>query len=163
VITEASVAELTPNFAEGDFFEASEAFFSGALTRTLDALKRHFFAGGDARPVIASLQNRNRLLLQLRVLVDSGAARVTPRGVDGLQKGAAVHASKYAEAAATKSTYNLFTQHPFYLGKLAGGNLPSLRRLIDNQQEFVAAFEEIVRRPNEQEEVLRDMAVRCLA
>jgi DNA polymerase-3 subunit delta len=39
-----------------------------------------------------------------------------------------------------------------------------LRRLIDNQQEFIAAFEEIIRRPsNAQEEVLRELAVRCLA
>jgi len=37
-----------------------------------------------------------------------------------------------------------------------------LRRLIDNQQEFIAAFEELIRRPTEQEEVLREMAVRCL-
>jgi DNA polymerase-3 subunit delta len=37
-----------------------------------------------------------------------------------------------------------------------------LRRLIDNQQEFITAFEEIIQRPNEQEEVLREMAVRCL-
>ena len=50
------------------------------------------------------------------------------------------------------------------VGKLAGtGRLPVLRRLIDNQQDFIAAFAEIVRRPQEQEEVLRDMAVRCLA
>jgi DNA polymerase-3 subunit delta len=41
--------------------------------------------------------------------------------------------------------------------------MPGLRRLIDNQQEFIRAFEEIIRRPNEQEAVLRDMAVRCLA
>ena len=48
--------------------------------------------------------------------------------------------------------------------KLAsGGKLPALRRLIDNQQEFIAAFEEIIRRPHDQEEVLREMAVRCLA
>ena len=52
----------------------------------------------------------------------------------------------------------------WYLGKLAGtGRLPTLRRLIDNQQDFISAFAEIVRRPQEQEEVLRDLAVRCLA
>ncbi len=50
---------------------------------------------------------------------------------------------------------------PWYLGKLASGKLPSLRRLIDNQHELIAAFEEIIRRPDEQEEVLRAMAVRC--
>ncbi len=50
------------------------------------------------------------------------------------------------------------------MGKLANaGRLPTLRRLIDNQREFLNAFEEIVRRPSEQEEVLRDMAVRCLS
>jgi len=38
-----------------------------------------------------------------------------------------------------------------------------LRRLIDNQREFTNAFEEIIRRPDAQEDVLRDMAVRCLA
>jgi DNA polymerase-3 subunit delta len=42
------------------------------------------------------------------------------------------------------------------------GKLPTLRRLIDNQQEFIVAFEEIIRRPNDQETVLREMAVRCL-
>ena len=58
----------------------------------------------------------------------------------------------------------MFTQNPWYLGKLAGsGPLPNLRRLIDNQREFINAFEEIIRRPDEQEEVLRDLAVRCLA
>jgi len=163
LITGAAVAELTPNFAEGDFFEAAEAFFSGDLPRTLDALHRHFFAGGDARPVIAALQNRNRLLLQIRALLDSGEIRLGSRGVDGLSGAAAAHNSKYAEAAATKSPYNVFTQHPYYLGKLSVSTPPALKRLIDNQQEFISAFEEIIRRPNEQEEVLRDMAVRCLA
>jgi DNA polymerase-3 subunit delta len=163
VITEEAVAELTPNFAEGDFFEAAEAFFSGNLTRTLEALHRHFFAGGDARPVITALQNRNRLLLQMRALVDAGDARLGQRGLENLSKAAAAHSAKYAEAAATKSAYNIFTQHPYYLGKLSVNTPPALRRLIDNQREFISAFAEIIRRPNEQEEVLRDMAVRCLA
>ena len=163
VITEEAVAELTPNFAEGDFFEAAEAFFSGNLPRTLEALHRHFFAGGDARPVITALQNRNRLLLQMRALIDSGDARLGQRGLENLSKAAAIHGAKYAEAAAAKSAYNIFTQHPYYLGKLSVNTPPALRRLIDNQREFISAFAEIIRRPNEQEEVLRDMAVRCLA
>lgn len=162
-ISEADVAELVANVAEGDFFEAAEAFFSGNLTRTLDALHRHFFAGGDARPVIAALQNRNRILLQVRALLDAGEIRTGPRGVSGLGEAAGHHRDKFAAAADEKSAYNVFTQNPWYLGKLVGGaKIPSLRRLIDNQREFIAAFEEIVRRPHEQEEVLRDVAVRCL-
>ena len=163
MIEEAHVAELTPNVAEGDFFEAAEAFFSGDLKWTLNALHRHFFSGGDARPVISSLQNRNRILLQIRALVDAGDVRVGPRGLDGFPKAQAAHAAKFI-GATEKSSFNLFSQNPWYLGKLAGSaKLPTLRRLIDNQQELIAAFEEIIRRPHEQEEVLREMAVRCLA
>jgi len=162
-IEDTHVAELTPNTAEGDFFEAAESFFSGDLKWTLAALQRHFFAGGDARPVISALQNRNRILLQIRALVDAGDVRVGPRGLDGLPKAQAAHAAKFT-GATEKNSFNLFSQNPWYLGKLAGSaKLPGLRRLIDNQQEFIAAFEEIIRRPHEQEEVLREMTVRCLA
>lgn len=163
-IEETHVAELTPNVAEGDFFETAEAFFSGHLQATLDALERHFFSGGDARPVISSLQNRNRILLQLRALADAGDVKLGPRGADGLQRAAVTYAHHYGAAASEKSGYNIFTQNAWYVGKLApGGKLPPLRRLIDNQQEFIRAFEELIQRPKEQEEVLREMIVRCLA
>ncbi len=162
-IEEAHVAELTPNVAEGDFFEAAEAFFKGDLPWTLAALHRHFFAGGDARPILAALQNRNRILLQVRALVDAGEVRLGPRGLDGLPKAAATHGPRFV-GATEKSSFNLFTQNAWYVGKLATeSRMPSLRRLIDNQQEFIVAFEEIIRRPHEQEEVLRDLAVRCLS
>jgi DNA polymerase-3 subunit delta len=163
-ISEAHVAELTPNAAEGDFFESADAFFSGDLTWTLAAFHRHFFAGGDARPILAALQNRNRILLQLRALLDSGEVRIGPRGIEGLSAAGSAHAAKFGEAAGEKSSFNVFAQNPWYVGKLAGAaRLPALRRLIDRQRAFVEAFEEIVRRPGEQEEVLRDLAVRCLA
>ncbi|MCF3652407.1 DNA polymerase III subunit delta [Synoicihabitans lomoniglobus] len=162
-IGEDAVAELTPNVAEGDFFEAAEAFFSGDITWTLTALKRHFFNGGDSRPILSALQNRNRILIQVRALVDAGDARLGGRGLDGLKQAAGKYADHFVGATA-KSGYNVFTQNAWYVGKLAsGGKLPTTRRLIDNQQEFLNAFEEIIRRPNEQEDVLRDMAVRCLA
>jgi len=161
-ITEAHVAELTPNVAEGDFFEVAEAFFSGDLPWTLTALQRHFFTGGDARPIISALQNRNRILLQVRALADAGEVSVGPRGLDGLPRAQATHARHFT-GATEKSSFNIFTQNAWYVGKLAGSaKLPPLRRLVDNQQEFVVAFEEIVARPHEQPEVLRDLAVRCL-
>jgi len=163
-IEEKDVAELTANSAQGDFFEAADRFSAGDLPGTLRALQRHFFAGGDARPILAALQNRNRILIQARVLLDSGELRVGGYGVD---KAAFARAQEaYAEhfgGDAEKSSYNVFTQNQWYLGKLIGAaKLPSLRRLIDNQQEFIRGFEEIVQRPNEQETVLREMTVRCL-
>jgi len=165
VIEEAHVIELTPNQAEGDFFEAADRFFAGDLKGTLHALQKHFFAGGDARPVLSSLQNRNRILIQARVLIDAGDVRLP--GPYGFDKAAWARAqSTYAKhfgGDAEKSSYNLFTQNQWYAGRLVStGRLPALRRLIDNQQEFLTAFEEIIRRPNEQETVLREMAVRCL-
>lgn len=161
-IEETHVAELTPNVAEGDFFETAEAFFSGDLKWTLAALQRHFFTGGDARPVIAALQNRNRILIQVRALLDAGEVRLGRRGLEGLQD-ATAHAAKFA-GANEKSSFNLFTLNPWYVGKLAGtGRLPTLKQLIDHQQEFIAAFESIVARPREQAEVLREMATRCLS
>jgi len=163
-ISEADVAELTPNSAESEFFEAADAFGSGDLAWTLAALHRHFFAGGDARPILAALQNRNRLMLQVRALVDAGQARTGERGgVEGLARAGAGYQGAYGEAFTERSSYNVFTQNAWYLGKLAGGRLPPLKRLIESQRAFVAAFEEILRRPNDQEEVLRDMAVRCLS
>lgn len=163
-IENSHVAELTPNVAEGDFFESAEAFFSGDLKWTLGALQRHFFAGGDARPIISALQNRNRILIQVKALVDSGEASLGPRGLNGLQQAAPAYAEKFGDAAGEKSAYNLFSQNAWYVGKLASNSkLPSLKRLIDNQQEFVRVFEEIIQRPREQEEVLREMATRCLS
>jgi len=163
-IDESVVAELTPNVAEGDFFEAAEAFFSGDLKWTLAALHRHFFSGGDARPIISALQNRNRILLQIRALLDAGEVKLGPRGLDkgGFDRAMATYSPHFV-GATEKSSFNLFSQNPWYLGKLASSaKLPSLRRLIDNQQEFIRAFEEIIQRPNEQEEVLREATVRCL-
>jgi DNA polymerase-3 subunit delta len=165
VIEEAQVIELTPNMAEGDFFEAADRFFAGDLSGTLGALQRHFFTGGDARPVLSSLQNRNRILIQARVLIDAGDLRAP--GAYGFDKAAWARAqetySPQFGGDTEKSSYNLFTQNQWYAGKLVStGRLPSLRRLIDNQQEFLTAFEEIIRRPNDQEAVLREMAVRCL-
>ena len=165
-ITEAHVEELTPNVAEGDFFEPAEAFFSGNLRKTLDALHRHFFSGGDARPLITALQNRNRLLLQLRALVHAGDIKVGARGIDKASFDKAASPDNYGRhfiGVTEKSSYNLFSQHPYYLGKLAAASLPSMKRLIANQQEFITAFEELVRRNNEeQEEVMREMVLRCL-
>ena len=162
-VTEAMVEELTPNVAEGDFFETAEAFSAGDLKWTLAALRRHFFTGGEARAVLAALQNRNRLLLQVRALMEAGAVRAGPRGLNGLAEAGSTY-GRHFTGAGEKSGFNVFSQNAWYIGKLAGAaKLPSLRRLIDNQLDLVRAFEELIRRPREQEEeILREMVIRCL-
>ena len=150
-ITESMVIEMVPDFGEGDFFEASEAFFSGKLDWAMDAIDRHFFQGKDARPLLATLQNRNRLLIQLRVLVDGRELDPNQRlGKDQLERIGQKYQDHFSNPA-EKSTLNLFSQNPWFLGRL----LPlvkrfSTRRLIDLQSNLIAVFEEVLAQPKEQ-------------
>ncbi len=161
-ITPADVTELVPNFGEGDFFETVEAFYSLDLAWTLAAVRRHFFAGHDGRPMITSLQNRNRLLIQLKVLQDARA--IGDRLSKASLEGAAQRFGGAFGGSTTKSNFNLFTQNPWYLGRLAQplGRL-SLKRLLQFQESFLEAFQGILERPQEQEAVMSETAVRCLA
>ncbi|HTB64535.1 MAG TPA: DNA polymerase III subunit delta [Opitutales bacterium] len=164
-ITEKLIRELVPDFGEGDFFEPAEAFFSLDLAWTLDALKRYFFAGHSARPLLSSLQGRNRLMIQLRVLLDSGELRLGYRGLDQSAFDAARQSyARHFGGLEEKSTFNIFTQNVWYLGKLGekAKALP-LKRLIDFQTSFVTTFEEFLQRGTaEEESIMRELAVRCL-
>jgi DNA polymerase-3 subunit delta len=164
-IGERLVADLVPNFGDADFFEAADAFYSLKLSWTLEALRRHFFTQSESRPLLGSLQSRNRLLIQLRVLLDAGAIRLGGRGIakSDLEAAARVYGHHFGDSE-QKSNLNVFTQNPWYLGRLAetAAKVP-LKKLIDFQLAFTAAFEAIIERPNEQEEVCRELAVRCLS
>lgn len=155
-ITEADVEELTPNLAEGDFFEATEMFFRGDLRRTLAAFDRHFFAGESARPLLSSMQNRNRLLIQLRA--------IAPRpDKSAIERAAKAHGQHFV-GAGEKNAANLFSQNAWYVGKLAAGAKAwTLRQHIDIQIALAEAFEAIIQRPKEEPAVLRELAVKCLS
>jgi len=159
------VNELVPNFGDADFFEAADAFFSLKLDWTLEALRRHFFTNSESRPLLGSLQSRNRLLIQLRVLMDAGAIRLGPRGISkpDLEAAARVYGHHFGDET-EKSKFNVFKQNPWYLGRLAetAARAP-LKKWIDIQLALADAFEGIIERPNEQEEVCRELAVKCLS
>ena len=150
-ITEELILNLVPDFGEGDFFEASEAFYSGKLEWAVDAIDRHFFHGKDARPLISTLQNRNRLLIQLRVLVDGGELDPNQRlSKDQLERIGQKYIRHFSDPDG-KTTLNLFSQNPWFLGRL----LPlvknfSTRKLIDLQSNLIKCFEEILVRPKEE-------------
>lgn len=159
VITEADVANLTPNIAEGDFFEATEAFFRGDLRATLAALDRHFFAGESARPVLSSLQKRNRLLIQVRALATGG--RLPDKFA--IERAAKTH-SRHFTGVTEKSDTNLFSQNAWYVGKLAATCKNwTLKQHIDHQIAFAEAFEALISRPKEEAVILRELAVKCLS
>jgi DNA polymerase-3 subunit delta len=161
-ITPGLVGALVPSLGDSDFFEAAEAFYSLDLEWTLGAIHRHFFAGHDARPLISSLQNRNRLLLQLKALQSGGSIRGRVSKAD-LENVAARYGSYYGDNPG-KSSFCVLTQNPWYLGRLAE-NLDriSLKALMQFQEIFKDAFLEIINRPNEQEAVITAMAVHCLS
>ena len=164
-ITERLVADLVPNFGDADFFEAADAFYSLNLDWTLEALRRHFFTNSESRPLLGSLQSRNRLLIQLRVLLDAGAIRLGGRGIakSELEAAARTYGHHFGESE-EKSNLNVFTQNPWYLGNLAvtASKVP-LKKLIQFQIAFAEAFEGILERPNEQEEVCRELAIKSLS
>ena len=164
-ISERLVLELVPNFGDADFFEATDAFFSLKLGWTLEALRRHFFTNNDSRGLLGSLQSRNRLLIQLRTLMDAGAIKVGYRGIaKGELEAAAQTYGRHYGGHSEKSNLNVFTQNPWYLGRLADtAQKVSLKKLVDFQIAFTEAFEAIIRRPNEEEEVCCEMAVKCLS
>ncbi len=162
VITEQMIIDLVPDFGEGDFFEASEAFFSGQLDWALEAIDRHFFQGKDARPLLATLQNRNRLLIQLRVLADGGEINPHDRlSKDLLERLAAKHA-RHFEDPGEKTTLNVFSQNPWFLGRLLGLVKEfSARRLIDLQSNLIEAFEQVLAKPKEQHAtIFKNLAIR---
>ena len=161
-ITPELVSELVPGTGESNFFEAAEAFYSLDLSWTLEAIHRHFFAGHDARPLLSSLQNRNRLLIQLKVLEMAGSFR-GKLSKPAIENAASRYETYFGEGVA-KSSCCVFTQNPWYLSRLS----ESLRRLglkslLEFQEAFREAFLEIVNRPNEQEEVITATAVNCLS
>ena len=164
-ISERLVTDLVPNFGDTDFFEAVDAFYSLKLDWTLEALHRHFFTNSESRPLLASLQSRNRLLIQLRVLFDAKEIHFGGRSIarSDLEAAARTYGHHFG-GNEEKSNLNVFTQNPWYLGNLAvaAGKVP-LKKLIQFQIAFAEAFAGIIERPNEQEDVCRELAVRCLS
>jgi DNA polymerase-3 subunit delta len=164
-ISEELIIEMVPDFGEGDFFEASEAFFSNDLQWALEAIDRHFFHAKDARPLLSTLQNRNRLLIQLRVLADGGELDPNNRlSKETLEKLGRKHAHHFSNSG-EKSSLNLFTQNPWFLGRL----LPivkkfNTRRLIDLQSALLEAFEQLLVQPREEQSgIFKDLAIRTLS
>jgi DNA polymerase III subunit delta len=141
------VIEMTAEVAEGEFFEPIEAFYSRQPSWVLDSLRRYFMPGkqASARPLIAALFNRNRLLLMIKAAQAEGLCKVSPRGLSWTAKAESLKAQFGSE----KTPFNLFAQNPWYLGRLAAEaerfTLPQLQGI---QHGLVGLFEDI----HEQEE-----------
>ncbi|MDR2512696.1 MAG: DNA polymerase III subunit delta [Puniceicoccales bacterium] len=163
-ISSEMIATLVPTFGEGDFFEPVELFFQRNLKEALNALHRFFFNEPNAgRPLLASLQNKNRLILQLRAIMDA----IPRQNKSALNKNDIENASTkykhYFKGNMEKNTLNVFSQHPFYIGKIAHSACHfTLKELMDIQFALVDCFATMLDRPNQEEAIFREMFVRCL-
>ena len=165
-VSERLILEMVPPFGANEFFETAEAFFTLDLQWTLESLRRHFFTSNEARPLLVAMQNRNRLMIQLRVLMDAGELSLSKYG---FKKSSFEQArGKFAEAfggLSEKSSFHVFTQNLWYLGnKIAPTtqNL-SLKKLINFQLAFTDAFEDLLKRADSPYDVMQDLAIRCLS
>jgi DNA polymerase-3 subunit delta len=85
-------------------------------------------------------------------------------GKDQLARIAHKHAHHFSDSG-DKTTLNLFSQNPWFLGRL----LPitdkfNTRRLIDLQADLIGAFEKLLAQPKEdQPGILKDLAIRTLS
>lgn len=163
IITYSLVNEMVSQFGETEFFEMADAFYGSDLSRALKSVKKHFFTHKDARPVLSSLQNRNRLLIQLRSLKEGQFLELGGRQIS---KSALERARRQYESCfingEQKSEYHPFGQNPWYLSRLGAiANTISLRTLISFQLRFIETFSRMIDHPNEQEQLIRDLVIDC--
>ena len=166
-VTHEHIATLVPAFGDSHFFETSEAFFSGNLEWTLDALDRHFFTNPEARPILTAIKRQTGLLIQLRSMIDGG--QIPPNLYGNQLKNKLASISQQYEGVfkdfQTKSGHNVFTQHPFYLSQklLPAARRFSLRKLLEIDQTLQDTFQKLIEEPKQQHNSMRTLAIRCLS
>lgn len=162
-VKEADVHLLVPTFGEGDFFEPIEALAARDLKWGLESLDRYFFNEDSSRPLLAALQNRLRLLIQIRCLVDSGDFRVSEAGLPKGQFEAASGRHGPTFGSAAKSSANLFSQNAWYVSnKVAPAAARyTLAELVDLQLACADCFDASNRGADESS--VRAMFLRALA
>jgi hypothetical protein len=162
-LTEADVLLLVPTFGDGDFFEPIEALAARDLKWGLASLDRYFFNESSARPLLSALQNRLRLLIQIRCLVDSGDFRVTTAGLSKgqFETASGRHGPTFGSAA--KSSANLFSQNAWYISNKVAPTAArySLAELVDLQLACADCFDASNR--GEDESSVRALFLRALA
>lgn len=162
-IKEADVHLIVPTFGEGEFFEPIEALAARDLKWGMESLDRYFFNEDSSRPLLIVLQNRLRLLIQIRCLADSDDFRVSDAGLPKGQFEAASGRHGPTFGSAAKSSANLFSQNAWYVSnKVAPAAARyTLAELVDLQLACADCFDASNR--GEDESSVRAMFLRALA
>ncbi|MDR1303157.1 MAG: hypothetical protein LBJ81_00885 [Puniceicoccales bacterium] len=105
------VESIVVDARAGDFLGAINLFFEENFEIFLQGIRRYFSYNGEGRPLLAALQNRVRLLVQLRFFYENDRVESISKSVLerlGERYGAGDHAGPGS----------IFAQNPWYLGKL---------------------------------------------
>jgi len=162
-IKEADVHLVVPTFGEGEFFEPIEALAARDLKWGMESLDRYFFNEDSSRPLLIVLQNRLRLLIQIRCLADSGDFRVSDAGLPKGQFEAASGRHGPTFGSAAKSSANLFSQNAWFVSEKVAPAAAryTLAELVDLQLACADCFDASNR--GEDESSVRAMFLRALA
>jgi DNA polymerase-3 subunit delta len=158
VITRDDVSLLVDPANGGDFFQQIENFYLADMDAKLDSIERYFFFVNEARLLLGGLQNRTRLMIQLRALLDSGKIQmgrsVTKNQLDNLSK-------LFNIKNIAKNSCNIFSQNPWYLSKLLESvNRYSLPRLLGIQVAIMEALAETANHYDDQIAVMKELALK---
>ncbi|MDR2377790.1 MAG: hypothetical protein LBD54_03515 [Puniceicoccales bacterium] len=158
------VQELVPELQPDEFFETVELFYAADLTQSLRSLERYFIHTREARPLLAALQQRNRLLLVLRYGVDTGALTLHSQRLSQTEWEAMAARYQSLFPPKEKNGFQVFQANFWYLSRLARDLAPfSLAALLAFQQEFIETFFQLIRFHEHAEELMQKLFRRCRA
>ena len=139
-ITYDDVSKNTPTLINDEFFEPVEAFYEKNKERYIRSLRNHFILNKEMRSVLTMMQNRNRLLIQLKIL---NLPSVSKNALDAVYK----NYEKFFGPIEEKNTFCIFSQNPWFLSRL---KTPfTLNQLLDLQEEYTKIFDLILKTPNQ--------------
>ncbi|MDR1906990.1 MAG: DNA polymerase III subunit delta [Puniceicoccales bacterium] len=110
-ITREDIEAIAIDLHSDDFFETVDLFFSDSAEQFLRSIRHYFLYQEEGRPLLAALQNRTRLLIQLRYFYENdGVKKISKSILEQLK-------DRYAGIYRVESG-GIWGQNPWYLGKL---------------------------------------------
>ncbi len=158
-ISRDDVMLLVDDYASDNFFEPVELFFSGKLSDCTRSIDVYLFGTQEIRPLIAALQSRNRLLIQLKSLIQQKSFNISAHGI---RKNDIDHAAQYYHMENfEKSGFNVFSQNPWYLSKLIQEAVKfPLHKLLALQTMLCDGLQMCMNRPNDVSNILKNIALK---
>jgi DNA polymerase III gamma/tau subunit len=153
IIDDNVVSKLTPTVPSEEFFEPVEAFYSGDLERTLTAIRDFFLSQKEFRSLLAALQNRNRLLIQRKLVKTSPSHSWASLS--------AAHKDLFGGCYEEKNSLCIFSQNPWFVSRLTSPF--SLGKLRFIQKLYRDTFENLLRFPKTPRTWVENMVFRAFS